>query len=142
MHDDHLVLRPSHNRMVDDIRLLDTLILRRVLKSLLLNPRNVEDICLRKDFIKRLADLDRDSSPTSVVDDAVRHGERSWGDEVESDGVEGQEGDEAVDCTTIFEVAEESDRLAIDGTQLGSDGVDVEKSLNDQVRNPVLIVWT
>src|SRR5258708_23002300 len=109
MHDNHIRLRSSKYRMVDNVRFADSFPFPKISEALLLNASDIQYIRLRQYLVKRIRLRNVDSSPSSRSDDSVRHGEFWRRDKIQADGVEAEKSDETVDGSTIFEISEESD---------------------------------
>ena len=115
--------------MIDSVRVLDAEPLRLACEPLLLNASDIEHICLPEDILDAFALLDYDTSPACCGDDGRWHSERCRRDEIEADAVHAKESHKTVDRTSILEVTKKSDGAAINGTQLGTDGVYIQKCL-------------
>ena len=129
MHHDHILLRARKQRVVHAIRVLDREPLCLAGEAFLLNAGDIKHVRLGKDLLERLALEDGDARLARGRDNAGGHGERGRRDEVEADAVEREERDEAVDRAPVLEVAEHGDGAAVDCSELGTNGVNVQEGL-------------
>lgn len=129
MHDDHILLGPGEHGVVDTVSVFDLQPLLFALKSLFLDPGDVEHVGIGQDLIKRFTDGDGNAGLEGGGNDAGGHSERRRRNKVEADRVQTEEGDQAVDGPAILEITQKGDAAPIDSTQLGTNGVDIEESL-------------
>lgn len=129
MHDNHIRLRASKNRVVDDISPLHALKLLCAIEPLLLHTRHIEHIRIGQDFVEGIALMNRDPGFSGCQNDTFGHGEGGRRNKVEADGVEGEQGDETVYCSSILEVADQRDGASIHSSKLRTDCEDVEQCL-------------
>lgn len=131
MHDNHIRLSTRQQCMIHDVRPAHALKVRFALEPLLLHARDVQHVRVREHFVERVALVYGDTCFARGCYDAFGHSEGGRGDEVEPDGVEGEQRDEAVYCAPVLQVSEQSDGAPVDCSQLGTDGEDVQKRLKE-----------
>lgn len=126
MHDDHVLFRSCQNSVIHDIRILHRLPLCLIFESLLLDTSDIQDVGLRKNFVKRFTLVNRDASALGGVNDALWHFERRRSDKVQTNRVEAEQNHQRVDSAAVLEISEERNGLAVDRAEFRSNGVDVQ----------------
>lgn len=80
-----------------------------------------------------------DTGLTSRGNDMCGHSKGGGGHEVQANRVHAKESDKTVDSATILEVTQECNGLAVDGTQFGSNGVNVQQCLKIRDINKLIV---
>ena len=106
--------------MVDSVCIFELLPLDFASEPFFLHSRHVKHVRVSKDLVKRLALMHRHTSLASCRNDRRRYRQRWRGNEVESDGVEAQKGDEAVDRSTVFQISQKRDSSSVHRPKLRS----------------------
>ena len=111
--------------MIDSVSIFELLPLDFAREPFFLHSRHVKHVRVGEDLVKRLALMHRHAGLASRSNDRRRYRQRGRGNKVESDGVETQKCDEAVNRSAVLQVSQKRDGSSIHRPQLRSDRVDV-----------------
>lgn len=118
MHDNHIRFSASKDCMINDVGPLHALELLYTVEPFLLHTRHVEHIRIGQYFVERIALMDGDTSFAGCRNNTFGHGEGGRRNKVEADGIEGEQSDETVYCSSVLEVADECDGTSIHSSEL------------------------
>lgn len=138
MHDHHMNLGVLHDGVVDNEAVLETLVLIKVVETLLLHASAVEDVGAGDDLGRKHGRLgEQDSAISKVVADVIRHGKSGRSNQLHADVVMLEELGQRVNSAAVLQVTHKGDGEVIDGSELLADREKVEEGLGGVLKRSI-----